>query len=82
VVLDRGEVATGDRSKSLCEIEIELKAGDKAELFKSPSLAPHLPNWLSREMRSAVMSLSMITSQQRQSASSSRRTPRPGTPFA
>jgi triphosphatase len=34
VALDRGEVATGDRSKSLCEIEIELKAGDKAELFK------------------------------------------------
>jgi triphosphatase len=34
VTPDRGEVATGDRSKSLCEIEIELKAGDKAELFK------------------------------------------------
>jgi triphosphatase len=34
VTLDRGEIDTGDRFKSLCEIEIELKTGDKAELFK------------------------------------------------
>ncbi len=33
VTLDRGEIGTGDRSRSLCEIEIELKAGDRAELF-------------------------------------------------
>ena len=34
VALDRGEVATSHRSKSLCEIEIELKAGDRTVLFK------------------------------------------------
>ena len=34
VTLDRGEIGAGDRSKSLCEIEIESKSGDRAELFK------------------------------------------------
>jgi triphosphatase len=41
VALDRGEVHTGDRSKSLCEIEIELKVGDKAELFKLARTIAH-----------------------------------------
>lgn len=35
VTLDRGEIDTGERSRPLCEIEIELKAGHKAELFKT-----------------------------------------------
>jgi inorganic triphosphatase YgiF len=34
VTLDRGEIGTGDRSKPLCEIEIESKAGDRAALFR------------------------------------------------
>jgi hypothetical protein len=34
VTLDRGEIFTGDRSKPLCEIEIESKAGDRAALFR------------------------------------------------
>jgi inorganic triphosphatase YgiF len=34
VTLDRGKIDTGNRSHPVCEIEIELKAGDKAELFK------------------------------------------------
>jgi triphosphatase len=34
VTLDRGKIGTGRRSRPVCEIEIELKAGDKAELFK------------------------------------------------
>jgi triphosphatase len=34
VTLDRGEIDAGDRSKAVSEIEIELKAGDRAELLK------------------------------------------------
>jgi triphosphatase len=34
LTLDKGEIDTGDRSKSLCEIELELKRGDEAELFE------------------------------------------------
>ena len=34
LTLDRAEIGTGNRSRSLCEIEIESKSGDKAELFK------------------------------------------------
>jgi triphosphatase len=32
--LDKGEIDTGDRSKPLCEIELELKRGHEAELFE------------------------------------------------
>jgi triphosphatase len=34
LTLDRGEIGTSGRSRPLCEIEIELKTGDRAELFK------------------------------------------------
>ncbi|HET9246381.1 MAG TPA: CYTH domain-containing protein, partial [Xanthobacteraceae bacterium] len=34
LTLDKGEIDTGDRSKPLCEIELELKRGDEAELFE------------------------------------------------
>ena len=34
VTVDRGKIGTGNRSHPVCEIEIELKSGDKAELFK------------------------------------------------
>jgi len=33
MVLDRGEIVAGDRRTSVCEIELELKAGDPAALF-------------------------------------------------
>src|SRR5262249_42506000 len=32
--LDKGEIDTGARPKPLCEIELELKRGDEAELFE------------------------------------------------
>lgn len=41
VTLDRGEIGAGDRSKSLCEIEIESKSGDRAELFKLARTIAH-----------------------------------------
>ena len=34
LTLDKGEISSGDRSKPLCEIELELKKGREAELFK------------------------------------------------
>jgi triphosphatase len=34
LTLDKGEIDTGDRSKPLCEIELELKRGHEAELFE------------------------------------------------
>ena len=34
LTLDKGKIDTGDRSKPLCEIELELKRGDEAELFE------------------------------------------------
>jgi triphosphatase len=34
LTLDKGEIDTGDRSRPLCEIELELKRGDEAELFE------------------------------------------------
>ncbi len=34
VTLDRGMIDTGDGSRPLCEIEIEFKGGDRAELFR------------------------------------------------
>jgi inorganic triphosphatase YgiF len=34
VTLDRGKIDTGDHSRKLCEVEIELKAGERTELFK------------------------------------------------
>jgi triphosphatase len=34
VTLDRGRIDTGDSTRPLCEVEIEFKNGDKAELFK------------------------------------------------
>lgn len=33
LVLDRGEASVGDRKSPICEIELELKEGDPAELF-------------------------------------------------
>lgn len=33
LALDQGEVATDDRRRSLCELELELKSGDPAALF-------------------------------------------------
>jgi triphosphatase len=33
LALDRGEVVSGDRHSSICEIELELKAGNPATLF-------------------------------------------------
>ncbi|WP_332817822.1 CYTH and CHAD domain-containing protein [Sphingopyxis sp.] len=33
VVLDRGEVVAADRRSEICEIELELKSGDRAALF-------------------------------------------------
>jgi len=34
IALDQGEVDTGDRRSPLCELELELKDGDAAELFQ------------------------------------------------
>src|SRR5262249_29196424 len=34
LTLDKGKIATGRSSKALCEIELELKGGDDAELFR------------------------------------------------
>ena len=34
LVLDRGDAAAGDRTSPICEIELELKAGEPAALFK------------------------------------------------
>jgi inorganic triphosphatase YgiF len=34
LTLDRAEIGTGNSFRSLCEIEIESKGGDRAELFK------------------------------------------------
>jgi inorganic triphosphatase YgiF len=33
LVLDRGEVLAGDRQEAICEVELELKAGEPAALF-------------------------------------------------
>lgn len=33
VVIDRGEVVSGERQSSICELELELKSGDPAGLF-------------------------------------------------
>lgn len=44
LVLDRGRVSAGKRSEDICEIELELKAGDPAALFgiarKLDAIAP------------------------------------------
>ena len=34
LTLDKGKIATGRNSRPLCEIELELKRGDEADLFK------------------------------------------------
>src|SRR5262249_56557996 len=34
LTLDQGKIDIGDRSKPLCEIELELKRGHEAELFE------------------------------------------------
>jgi triphosphatase len=34
LTLDKGKIATGRSSRPLCEIELELKRGDEAELFR------------------------------------------------
>jgi len=41
VTLDRGKIGTADCSKSLCEIEIESKGGDRTELFKLARTIAH-----------------------------------------
>jgi triphosphatase len=44
LTLDKGRIATGGHSKPLCEVELELKRGDEAELFKvARELAHALP---------------------------------------
>jgi triphosphatase len=42
VSLDRGEIDAGDRTRPLCEVEIECKAGDPAELFNLARSIAHL----------------------------------------
>lgn len=34
IALDRGQIKTGEKSTEICEIEIELKGGDRAEPFR------------------------------------------------
>ena len=34
LTIDKGTVAAGRRSSPICEVELELKRGDAAELFK------------------------------------------------
>jgi triphosphatase len=55
VALDRGEVVAGDRSAPICEIELELKAGQSSELFalarKIDAIAPAALGVLSKAER-------------------------------
>ena len=48
VALDRGQLSAGDRHAAVCELELELKAGDPAALFDlARTLARHAPLRLS-----------------------------------
>jgi triphosphatase len=53
LTLDKGRIATGRSSKALCEIELELKGGDEAELFKvARELTQALPVQLALKSKS------------------------------
>src|SRR5262245_51444653 len=53
LTLDKGKIATGRNSRPLCEIELELKRGDEAELFKvARELAHALPAQLALKSKS------------------------------
>jgi triphosphatase len=41
LTLDKGRIATGEHSKPLCEVELELKRGDEVELFKAARELTH-----------------------------------------
>ena len=44
LTIDKGMVSAGRQSSPICEVELELKRGDAAELFKvARSLAEHVP---------------------------------------
>lgn len=48
LALDHGQIVTGNKTEAICEIEIELKQGDRTELFKlARSLANATPLRLS-----------------------------------
>ncbi len=48
LTIDKGKVAAGRHSSPLCEVELELKRGDSAELFKlARALAQQVPAQLS-----------------------------------
>ena len=51
IALDRGQIKTGEKSTEICEIEIELKGGDRAELFR---LARTFANVAPVRLRSAA----------------------------
>jgi inorganic triphosphatase YgiF len=42
LMVDKGLIATGHRSKPLCEVELELKRGDEEELFKVARQLTHV----------------------------------------
>jgi triphosphatase len=53
LTLDQGRIATGHSSRPLCEIELELKRGDEAELFKVARELTHaLPAQLALKSKS------------------------------
>jgi triphosphatase len=53
LTLDKGKIATGRKSKPLCEIELELKRGDEAELFNiARELTQALPARLALKSKS------------------------------
>jgi triphosphatase len=53
LTLDKGKIASGRNSRPLCEIELELKRGDEAELFKVARELTHvLPAQLALKSKS------------------------------
>jgi triphosphatase len=53
LTLDKGKIASGRNSRPLCEIELELKRGDEAELFKvARELTRALPAQLALKSKS------------------------------
>jgi triphosphatase len=53
LTLDKGKIASGRHSRPLCEIELELKRGDEAELFKVARQLTHvLPAQLALKSKS------------------------------